>query len=63
MTSGMVIYAAMQSGLDYDTIMELPKSLVEDIIASHQILSMEYRRIYTDEKDIEDDFLRTMSAR
>lgn len=59
----MILYAALDAGLDYDTAMVLPLSLVEDIIATHQIMTMGYDRVLTDPRDIENDFVKMMSAR
>lgn len=59
----MVLYAALDAGLDYETAMTLPLSLVEDIIATHQIMTMGYDRVLTDPRDIEADFVKMMSAR
>lgn len=59
----MILYAALDAGLDFDSAMVMPLSMVEDIIATHQIMTQGYERIYTDPRDIEDDFMRTFSAR
>lgn len=59
----MILYAALDAGLDCDNAMIMPLSMVEDIIATHQIMTQGYERIYTDPRDIEDDFMRTFSAR
>lgn len=59
----MILYAALDAGLDCDSAMIMPLSMVEDIIATHQIMTQGYERIYTDPRDIEDDFIRTFSAR
>lgn len=59
----MVLYAALSAGLDYETAMVLPESLVEDVIATDQIMTQGYDRILTDPRDIEADFIKMMSAR
>ena len=59
----MILYAALAAGLDYDTAITLPATEVMDIIAAHQIMAQGYDRIFSDPRDIEDDFLREMSAR
>lgn len=59
----MVLYSGLAAGVDFDTAWCMPVSLLEDIVATHQIMTLGYERIYTDPRDIEDDFLRTMSAR
>lgn len=53
----------MSAGLDVRTALCMPRSMLEDVIASHDILEAEWEREYTDPDDIERDFLRTMSKR
>lgn len=63
MTHEMTLYAGLSAGLDYDTAMTMPLSMLEDIVATHQIMTMGYQRVYTDPDDMEDDFIKTMSVR
>lgn len=57
----MILYMALRIGLDTLTAYAMPASLLEDMIATWQIMECGYERVPTNEKDIEDDFLRTMS--
>lgn len=63
MTPEMILYAGLSAGVDFDSAMIMPLTMLEDIIATHQIMTQGYNRVYTDPKDIENDFLQTMSAR
>lgn len=62
MTGEMILCEAMGTGMDYGTAMDAPLSLVQDIIASWQILKLGFRRELTGE-DAEADFRRVMSAK
>lgn len=59
----MVLYAALNAGIDMDSALCMPLSMAQDIIATHEIMTMQYERVLTDPDDIEADFIRTMSAR
>lgn len=61
-TGEMMIAEALRAGMDYTTASCAPLSLVQDIIATRQIMDEGYRRELTGE-DAEADFLRVMSAR
>ena len=58
----MIIAEAIRTGMDYESAAGEPLSLVEDIIATKQILEDGYDREFFGE-DAEDDFRRTMSVR
>lgn len=58
----MILEEAVRSGLDYESATALPLSMVQDVIASRQILEEGYERELTG-ADVEADFLRVMSAR
>jgi hypothetical protein len=58
----MIIAEAMRAGMDYKSAAGEPLSLVQDVIASRQIMEDGYRRELTGD-DAEADFLRVMSAR
>lgn len=58
----MIISEALRAGMDYASAACLPLSLVQDIIATRQIMDDGYRRELTGD-DAEEDFLRVMSAR
>lgn len=59
----MILAEALTSGFDYAHAISAPRSLLEDVIATRQLMSGHFERIYTDEKDIEDDFRRTFAAK
>jgi len=46
-----------------DSALCMPLSMAQDIIATHEIMTMQYERVLTDPDDIEADFIKTMSAR
>lgn len=52
---------ALHIGLDMRTAYAMPVSMLDDMIATWQILECGYERVPTTEKDIEADFVRTMS--
>lgn len=54
---------ALAAGIDFDTAMVMPLSLLQDIIASKQLLGGGFRRVFTEEEDVEADFIRTFSLR
>ena len=58
----MIIAEALRAGMDFQSASSAPLSLVQDIIATRQIMEDGYRRELTGE-DAEIDFLRVMSAR
>lgn len=58
----MIIAEAMRAGMDYDSAAWQPLSLVEDIIATRQILEDDYDRELTGQ-DAEDDFQAAMRVR
>jgi hypothetical protein len=41
----------------------MPLTLLQDIIAGGQLLGGGFRRIFTEEEDVEADFIRTFSLR
>lgn len=59
----MILYTAIQIGLDMQTALCMPVSMLDDMIATWQIMECGYNRVPTTEKDIEADFLKTMSWR
>ena len=54
---------AMHIGLSMETAMAMPSSMLYDMLATWQIMECGYNRVPTSEKDIEDDFIKTMSWR
>lgn len=58
----MIIGEALRSGVDFSTAEDAPLSLMQDIIATRQIMQEGYRRELTG-ADAEADFMRVMSAR
>ena len=59
----MYLSMALAAGIDFDTAMVMPLSLLQDIIASKQLLGGGFRRVFTEEEDVEADFIRTFSLR
>ena len=59
----MTLYMAIHIGLSMETAMAMPSSMLFDMLATWQIMECGYNRVPTTEKDIEDDFIRTMSWR
>ena len=59
----MTLYMAMHIGLGMETAMAMPSSMLYDMLATWQIMECGYNRVPTSEKDIEDDFIKTMSWR
>ena len=59
----MILSAALESGLDFDTAYHAPKSMVEDMIAARQILRGECDREFTDPDDIERELHRMFALR
>lgn len=59
----MILAEAMAAGFDYAHAISAPRSLLEDVIATGQLMSGRFQRVFTDEKDIEDDFRRTFAAK
>jgi len=57
----MILAEALNLGLGYPVAMCMPKSMIEDMIATRQLMSGMYDRIFTDPQDIEDDFRKTFS--
>ena len=58
----MMIAEAMRAGMDFTSAANAPLSLVQDIVATRQIMEDGDRRELTGE-DAEADCLRVMSAR
>lgn len=51
----MYLYQALALGIDYSTAMDMPMGLLQDVIASGQILDGGYKRIMRGD-DAEDEF-------
>ena len=59
----MILYTTMHIGIDLQAALAMPVSLLNDMIATWQIMECGYDRVPTSEKDIEADFIKTMSWR
>lgn len=59
----MILWTAIRIGLTMETALCMPVSMLDDMIATWQIMECGYDRVPTTEKDIEDDFRKTMSWR
>lgn len=58
----MILANAIGAGMDFMTAMEAPFSMVQDLIASHEILHLGFRRELTGD-DAEDEFMRLMAVK
>ena len=59
----MLLYTALHIGLDMQTAISMPLSMLEDMLATWQIMECGYERVPITEQEKEDAFIRTMSLR
>lgn len=59
----MMLYTALNVGLEMPTALAMPVSMLEDLIATWQLMECGYERVAVTEQEQEDEFLRAMSWR